>query len=262
MRHPVLVDCLLILFQKHEKTWTIVGAPHKLYNSTLVNTQSNAFRNKWVKAGRQAEKGAADPNQPVPKRKRVNKVPTSRKTPPVKPAPVLLPKVVSYEFLTPRTPPALNNDGTSFNNINNVNNNIGAYASTSPFSLSSSPFSISSSPFALSSSPFSLSTLQALADNDIEMVDTITHQPKKDITDKFNVDTEAVLKDNTAAHAKLKNDFLIAKQAAQDAFKENNAAAADIPMDEAEAKYVPPTSPARLAADFDAAQVLLGLRTA
>ncbi|KAF1916598.1 hypothetical protein BDU57DRAFT_430227, partial [Ampelomyces quisqualis] len=46
-----------MICRKHEKVWTIIGAPHKLYNSTIVNNQSNAFRNKWVKAGREAEKG-------------------------------------------------------------------------------------------------------------------------------------------------------------------------------------------------------------
>ncbi|OAK94180.1 hypothetical protein IQ06DRAFT_234606, partial [Phaeosphaeriaceae sp. SRC1lsM3a] len=45
-----------MICRKHEKVWTTIGAPHKLYNSTLVNTQSNAYRNRWVKAGREAEK--------------------------------------------------------------------------------------------------------------------------------------------------------------------------------------------------------------
>jgi hypothetical protein len=35
----------------------VIGAPHKLFNSSIVNTQSNAHRNKWVKAGREADKG-------------------------------------------------------------------------------------------------------------------------------------------------------------------------------------------------------------
>jgi hypothetical protein len=34
---------------------TIIGAPHKLYLSTIVNTASNKKRNRWVKDGRQAD---------------------------------------------------------------------------------------------------------------------------------------------------------------------------------------------------------------
>ncbi|KAH7347090.1 hypothetical protein BKA66DRAFT_432877 [Pyrenochaeta sp. MPI-SDFR-AT-0127] len=37
---------------KHEKVWTILGAPHKLFNSTMINNESNANRNRWVKDGR------------------------------------------------------------------------------------------------------------------------------------------------------------------------------------------------------------------
>jgi hypothetical protein len=55
---------LLTSCKKHEKIWTIIGAPHKLYNSTLVNTASNVNRNKWVKAGREAEKGTILPRIP------------------------------------------------------------------------------------------------------------------------------------------------------------------------------------------------------
>jgi hypothetical protein len=32
-----------------EKIWIVIGAPHKLFNSSIVNTQSNAHRNKYVK---------------------------------------------------------------------------------------------------------------------------------------------------------------------------------------------------------------------
>lgn len=45
----------LISWQKYEKTWTTIGAPHKLYSSTLVNFVSNGQRNTWVKAGREAD---------------------------------------------------------------------------------------------------------------------------------------------------------------------------------------------------------------
>jgi hypothetical protein len=55
--------------QKNEKTWTIVGAPHRLYNSTLVNTVSNAHRGVWVKNGREAD---ADHQQRQVKRLKTN----------------------------------------------------------------------------------------------------------------------------------------------------------------------------------------------
>lgn len=35
--------------------WTTIGAPHKLHNATIVNTNSNRKRNMWVKVGRQAD---------------------------------------------------------------------------------------------------------------------------------------------------------------------------------------------------------------
>lgn len=57
---------------KHEKTWTTIGAPHKLYNSTLVNFVSNGQRNNWVKAGREADE--EHQNRPG-KRYRTTKVP-------------------------------------------------------------------------------------------------------------------------------------------------------------------------------------------
>lgn len=41
--------------QKNEKTWTILGAPHKLYHSTLTNAVANAHRGVWVKSGREAD---------------------------------------------------------------------------------------------------------------------------------------------------------------------------------------------------------------
>ncbi|CAO2649951.1 Nn.00g012430.m01.CDS01 [Neocucurbitaria sp. VM-36] len=44
-----------VTLMKHEKTWTTIGAPHKLYHSTLVNSVSNANRNTWVKVGREAD---------------------------------------------------------------------------------------------------------------------------------------------------------------------------------------------------------------
>ncbi|KAF1938754.1 hypothetical protein EJ02DRAFT_514293 [Clathrospora elynae] len=49
-----------VTLMKHEKNWTILGAPHKLYNSTLVNAVSNANRNVWVKNGRKADAGHQD----------------------------------------------------------------------------------------------------------------------------------------------------------------------------------------------------------
>ena len=46
----------LIPRQKQEKVWTVIGAPHKLHNSSVVNNKSNEDRNKWVKTGRAEEK--------------------------------------------------------------------------------------------------------------------------------------------------------------------------------------------------------------
>ncbi|EUC31673.1 hypothetical protein COCCADRAFT_38248 [Bipolaris zeicola 26-R-13] len=40
---------------KNEKAWNIIGAPHKMYQSTLTNTVANANRGAWVKSGRQAD---------------------------------------------------------------------------------------------------------------------------------------------------------------------------------------------------------------
>lgn len=41
-----------VTLMKKEKTWTTIGAPHKLYGSTIVNCVSNAHRGQWIKAGR------------------------------------------------------------------------------------------------------------------------------------------------------------------------------------------------------------------
>jgi hypothetical protein len=56
----------LTFIQKHEKVWTTIGAPHKLYNSAHVNYVSNAQRNRWVREGREADKA------PERKRQRTN----------------------------------------------------------------------------------------------------------------------------------------------------------------------------------------------
>ncbi|KAG9194416.1 hypothetical protein G6011_04451 [Alternaria panax] len=49
-----------VTLMKHEKNWVTIGAPHKLYSSTLVNTISNAHRGKWIKDGRGADKNHQD----------------------------------------------------------------------------------------------------------------------------------------------------------------------------------------------------------
>ncbi|KAI4646984.1 hypothetical protein J4E93_005208 [Alternaria ventricosa] len=41
-----------VTLMKNEKTWTTIGAPHKLYSSTIVNCVSNAHRGQWIKNGR------------------------------------------------------------------------------------------------------------------------------------------------------------------------------------------------------------------
>ncbi|KAL1798472.1 hypothetical protein ACET3X_002509 [Alternaria dauci] len=49
-----------VTLMKYEKSWITIGAPHKLYSSTLVNTISNAHRGKWIKDGRGADKNHQD----------------------------------------------------------------------------------------------------------------------------------------------------------------------------------------------------------
>ncbi|RYN73968.1 hypothetical protein AA0119_g6374 [Alternaria tenuissima] len=49
-----------VTLMKHEKNWITIGAPHKLYSSTLVNTISNAHRGKWIKDGRGADRNHQD----------------------------------------------------------------------------------------------------------------------------------------------------------------------------------------------------------
>jgi hypothetical protein len=53
--------------QKNEKTWTTIGAPHKLYSSTLTNFKSNASRAGWIVEGR--ERDATYQGRPTQRRK-------------------------------------------------------------------------------------------------------------------------------------------------------------------------------------------------
>jgi hypothetical protein len=99
------VNAQLTPHQKHEKVWTTIGAPHKLYNSTIVNTQSNAFRNKWVKAGRAAEKATAPNNDGSPgvhvkKRKRADN------TTPIRGSGTFAPSPLASDGSTTNTPTA------------------------------------------------------------------------------------------------------------------------------------------------------------
>ncbi|EFQ94699.1 hypothetical protein CFE70_004548 [Pyrenophora teres f. teres 0-1] len=62
-----------VSLMKNEKIWTIIGAPHKLYSSTLTNSVSNKHRGVWVIHGRNA-----DPDhQPRTKRQRTHHTPSS-----------------------------------------------------------------------------------------------------------------------------------------------------------------------------------------
>ncbi|KAH5065478.1 hypothetical protein HBI25_006100 [Parastagonospora nodorum] len=51
-----LSKSIAVSLMKQEKVWTVIGAPHKLHNSSVVNNKSNEDRNKWVKTGRAEEK--------------------------------------------------------------------------------------------------------------------------------------------------------------------------------------------------------------
>ncbi|KAF1837131.1 hypothetical protein BDW02DRAFT_645619 [Decorospora gaudefroyi] len=44
-----------VTIMKNEKVWATIGAPHKLYCSTITNSVSNAHRGVWVKHGREAD---------------------------------------------------------------------------------------------------------------------------------------------------------------------------------------------------------------
>jgi hypothetical protein len=68
----------LTTLQKHEKVLTTLGAPHQLYKSTIVNTVSNANRNVWVKAGREAD--AVHQNRPNAKRRKIDGADTNDDT--------------------------------------------------------------------------------------------------------------------------------------------------------------------------------------
>jgi hypothetical protein len=57
--------------QKNEKVWTIIGAPHRMYHSTLANAVTNAHRGVWVKTGRQAD---AEYQARASKRQKLNSV--------------------------------------------------------------------------------------------------------------------------------------------------------------------------------------------
>jgi hypothetical protein len=125
--------------------WTTIGAPHKLYNSTMVNAASNANRNKWVKAGREAEKGpqttsrTPNPDGPPTKRQRPNNAPTLA--------------LHSDVIHAPFSLAALNMK----------------YGSDAPVSLAVRDSSLSSFPSPTTSN-----------NNDVEMVDAVTEEPTAD----------------------------------------------------------------------------------
>jgi hypothetical protein len=195
MRCPVPTDHLLILLQKNEKTWTIIGAPHKLYNSTIVNTQSNAFRNKWVKAGREAEKATTDPDvKPAPKRKRGNKTLTSSKI--IFDSTYAQHEAVIFPRLTQLLAGPNNSDPTpsSFN-----------YGSNDIAGPSSSPFTHS----------------RPVTDSDIEMADTHSESSGRDTKYRGETSTEPNTDDSTATGANIKDEVTLANNAARTAPKEN-----------------------------------------
>lgn len=49
--------------------WTVIGAPHKLHHSSVVNNKSNGDRNQWVKTGRAEAKEAKEAEAKGKKRK-------------------------------------------------------------------------------------------------------------------------------------------------------------------------------------------------
>jgi hypothetical protein len=49
-----------VTLMKHEKNWTTIGAPQRLYSSTLVNCISNAHRGRWIKDGRSHDQAHQD----------------------------------------------------------------------------------------------------------------------------------------------------------------------------------------------------------
>ncbi|KNG46722.1 hypothetical protein TW65_06565 [Stemphylium lycopersici] len=67
---------VVVTLMKNEKIWTIIGAPHKLYNNTLVNSVSNAHRGVWVKTGRKAD--AEHQARTNNKRQKVNHIPNNQ----------------------------------------------------------------------------------------------------------------------------------------------------------------------------------------
>jgi hypothetical protein len=195
MRCPVPTDHLLILLQKNEKTWTIIGAPHKLYNSTIVNTQSNAFRNKWVKAGREAEKATTDPDvKPAPKRKRGNKALTSSKI-------IFDSAYAQYEaVIFPRLIQLLagsNNSDPTPSSFNYGSNDI-AGPSSSPFTRA-----------------------RPVTDSDIEMADTHSESSGRDTKYRGETSTEPNTDDSTATGANIMDEVTFANHAARTAFKKN-----------------------------------------
>jgi hypothetical protein len=195
MKCPVSTDHLLILLQKNEKTWTIIGAPHKLYNSTIVNTQSNAFRNKWVKAGREAEKATTDPDvKPAPKRKRGNKALTSSKI--IFDSAYAQHEAVMFPRLIQLLAGPNNSDPTpsSFN-----------YGSNDIAGPSSSPFT----------------RPRPVTDSDIEMADTHSESSGRDTKYRGETSTESNTDDSTTTGANILEEVIFANNAARTAPKED-----------------------------------------
>jgi hypothetical protein len=221
-------DSLLTLHQKHEKVWTTIGAPHKLYNSTVVNTQSNAFRNKWVKAGRAAEKGnttasddtSSDP--PAKKRKRTSTKAPNKGSVTFTPSP-LASTVSSTTTAT--------TSSTSHSN-NNRNENTDSAASLSSISPDKS------------------------VNKDVDMVDAETDGAleEKIVRDKLGAQGES----NSKTRLSIKTKKTNSSSATPPALGEEDTN--DVTM--ADAHTSKPASAARAPADIDAAEMLLGLRAA
>jgi hypothetical protein len=211
--------------------WTTIGAPHKLYNSTIVNTQSNAFRNKWVKAGRAAEKGLAAPDDDgspgIPGRKRRR----AANTPPIRGSGTFaLSPLASGGSATPNTP----NASAFSTSIGSSNSNTPAVPVAFAITSTITPTNPTPAP----STNASLNTIapspsSGTAAQDVEMSDaTPDPAPSKPVQDK--VADKGHIYTTSTPSTKTKHPSV------------------DVNMDDAK--------PQRARADVDAAEMLLGLR--
>jgi hypothetical protein len=256
---PASFNTPLTPFQKHEKVWTTIGAPHKLYNSTIVNTQSNAFRNKWVKAGRAAEKGLAAPDNDgspgIPGRKRRR----AANTPPIRGSGTFAPSpLASGGSATPNTPTASafstsigssNNTPAAFTSTNGSSNNNNTPAAPTVFAITSTITPTNPTPTA-SANPTRNIIAQSSSTNAIR--NAIAPSPSS-VSAATDVEISHATPEPTPSkpvQEKVADNgtFYTASATAIKAERPS----VDVTMDDAK--------PQRARADVDAAEMLLGLR--